>query len=434
MSDRPPLPPNLTPSPAGMPAPGGIPAPPPNGMPVPQQPPVPNGTATVESPVAKPQHSGDSLKEIPQSSLEGIHLDQLLELMVAEGASDLHIPSKPNTPVRIRVSGRLVPMVYNGHRLMVTGEDVRRLLTDILNEDRLQHFDHNHELDFAYGPQSVDARFRCNYFMGEHHMGAVFRQIPTEIKTIDNLALPESIRRLCQFPRGLVLVTGPTGSGKSTTLAAMIDEINRHREEHILTIEDPIEFVHRSKKSLINQREVGPDTDSFANALRAALREDPDVILVGEMRDPETISLGITAAETGHLVFATLHTQDASQTVDRLIDSFPPDQQSQIRTQLSMTLQGVISQQLLRTADGQGRVVACEILLSTDALRNHLREGETEQIYSLMQTGGQFGMQTMEAALADLTTQGVITRQHAIDRSSRPGEFNHMMADAMGAS
>lgn len=393
---------------------------------------VPAGAPQGDSPVAKPMHSGEKLREVPSAGLEGITLDHLLTMMVSEGASDLHIPSKTGTPVRIRVSGSLVPIIHEGHRLMTSEEQVHRILTEVLDEEKMQHFDKQHELDFAYGPQGLDARFRCNYFMGEHHMGAVFRQIPTDIKTIDQLSLPDTIRRLCQFPRGLVLVTGPTGSGKSTTLAAMIDEINRHRDEHILTIEDPIEFVHKSKKALINQREVGPDTHSFANALRAALREDPDVILVGEMRDPETISLGITAAETGHLVFATLHTQDASQTVDRLIDSFPSDQQAQIRTQLSMTLQGVISQQLMKTADGQGRVVACEILTATDALKSHLRKGETEQIYSIMQTGAQFGMQTMEAALAELTSQGVITRSHAIDRCSRAEEFNNMMAETLG--
>jgi len=402
MSDRPPLPPNFS---------------------------VSSKALQDAGPLDKPQHAGEQLKELPRASLQGIHLDQLLALVVKHGASDLHIPSKQDTPIRIRISGQLTALEYQGHWLMTSKEEVQRLLREILDGQKLQDFDDQHELDFAYSPQGVEDRFRCNYFMGEHHMGAVLRHIPADLKTIDQLNLPDTVRKLCQYPRGLVLVTGPTGSGKSTTLAAMIDEINRHRDEHILTIEDPIEFVHSSKKSLVNQREVGPDTHSFANALRAALREDPDVILVGELRDPETIALGITAAETGHLVFATLHTQDAAQTVDRLIDSFPADQQAQIRTQLSMTLQGVISQQLMKTADGKGRVAACEILVSTDALRNHLREGQTEQIYSLMQTGGELGMQTMEAALAKLVSQRVITRQHALDKSSRPDELQRMLAE-----
>jgi twitching motility protein PilT len=297
------------------------------------------------------------------------------------------------------------------------------MLTQILDQEQIQRLTDDHELDFAYGPQGMPARFRCNYFYAQHTLRAVFRQIPTDIKTVDQLGLPETIRNLSQYPRGLVLVTGPTGSGKSTTLAAMIDEINRGQQVHILTIEDPVEFVHRSKKALINQREVGPDTHSFANALRAALREDPDVILVGEMRDPETISLGITAAETGHLVFATLHTQDASQTMDRLIDSFPPDQQAQIRTQLSLTLQGVVSQQLLPRSDREGRIVATEILVANDAVRNHIREGKTEQLYSVMQTGRNQGMQTMETALADLVQAGIISESKAKDVASRPDEM-----------
>ena len=393
------------------------------------RPPLP--PSQVESPLPKPEHKGETIKA-PKASVENLHLDTLLGLAVEAGASDLHVSD--NTPIRVRISGRLEPLIYQQHRLIADAAQSHRLLTEIIDQDQMARIEQEHELDFAYGPEGVDARFRCNYFFAQGSMRAVFRQIPTEIKTLDQLQLPEELRKLTQYPRGLVLVTGPTGSGKSTTLAAMIDEINRGRDEHILTIEDPVEFVHQSKKSLINQREVGPDTHSFANALRAALREDPDVILVGEMRDPETISLGITAAETGHLVFATLHTQDASQTVDRLIDSFPPDQQSQIRAQLSLTLQGVVSQQLMKTVDGKGRVVACEILTATDSVRNSLREGKTEQIYSTIQTGSQHGMQTMEAALVELVLKGEISRQHAHERCSKPEEFDRMMASSLSGT
>jgi len=377
-----------------------------------------------EAPLAeqlKPESTAASQPQKPTSSVENLHLDHLLGMSVEMGASDLHF--SVDTPVRIRVNGTLTPLLYNNYRLIATEDQSWRLLTQVLDSERIERLKHDHELDFAYSPASVDARFRCNYFYAQGTLRAVFRQIPTNIKTIDQLGLPEVCRVLSQYPRGLVLVTGPTGSGKSTSLAAMIDEINRTRDEHILTIEDPVEFVHRSKRSLINQREVGPDTHSFANALRAALREDPDVILVGEMRDPETISLGVTAAETGHLVFATLHTQDASQTMDRLIDSFPPDQQDQIRTQLSLTLQGVISQQLIPKKDGSGRVVATEILIANDATRNYLREGKTEQLYSVMQTGGQQGMMTMESCLAGMVRKGIISEQKAKEVASKPDEM-----------
>ena len=362
----------------------------------PSPPPLPEATPSTVPPVApaatqaappvdaanpawRPEASEGTQIQAPESSIENFHLDHLLAATLNAGASDLHLAV--DTPIRIRVHGSLVPLMYEGRRLVANHDQSWRILTQVLDEEQIERLTNDHELDFAYGPEGMPARFRCNYFYAQHTLRAVFRQIPTDIKTVDQLGLPETIRQLSQFPRGLVLVTGPTGSGKSTTLAAMIDEINRNKQVHILTIEDPVEFVHRSKKALINQREVGPDTHSFANALRAALREDPDVILVGEMRDPETISLGITAAETGHLVFATLHTQDASQTMDRLIDSFPPDQQEQIRTQLSLTLQGVISQQLIPRGDREGRIVAAEILVANDAVRNHIREGKTEQLY-----------------------------------------------------
>ncbi|MFL5941604.1 MAG: type IV pilus twitching motility protein PilT, partial [Gaiellaceae bacterium] len=265
--------------------------------------------------------------------------------------------------------------------------------------------------------------FRVNAYFQRAAVGAAFRMIPAEIKTLEELALPERLYELCEKPRGLVLVTGPTGSGKSTTLATLIDEANRSRAVHILTIEDPIEFVHHHKRSIVNQREIGQDAPGFAEALRAALRQDPDVILLGEMRDLETISTALTAAETGHLVFATLHTQSAPGTIDRVIDAFPAAQQDQIRIQLAATLEGVVTQALLPTADGKGRVPALEILFPDDAVRNLIRQAKVEQVYSVMQTGTTRGMQTMEQSLADLTLRGVVTYDVALSRSSRPEQL-----------
>src|SRR5438128_2043289 len=267
------------------------------------------------------------------------------------------------------------------------------------------------------------ARFRVNVYYQREAVGAAFRLIPREIKSLEELQLPHILHSMAEYPRGLVLVTGPTGSGKSTTLAAIIDEINRNRSEHILTIEDPIEFVHRHKRCVVNQREIGPDATSFAEALRGALRQDPDVILVGEMRDLETISTALTAAETGHLVFATLHTQSAPQTIDRVIDVFPAEQQGQIRVQLASTLQGVVTQNLVPTADGRGRVAALEILIPDDAVRNLIRQAKIEQVYSVMQTNTSRGMMTMEQSLADLVQRRVISSDLAFSRSSRPDQL-----------
>jgi twitching motility protein PilT len=267
------------------------------------------------------------------------------------------------------------------------------------------------------------ARFRVNVYFQRESIGAAFRLIPTELKTLEELGIPDSLHVLAEKPRGLVLVTGPTGSGKSTTLAAIIDEINRNRSEHILTIEDPIEFLHRHKRCIVNQREIGPDATSFADALRAALRQDPDVILVGEMRDLETISTALTAAETGHLVFGTLHTQSAPSTIDRIIDVFPAEQQEQVRIQIANSLQGVVTQALLPTADGMGRVPSLEILLPDDAVRNLIRQGKVEQIYSVMQTNTGRGMQTMEQSLGDLIMRRVVTLEMGLSRSSRPGQL-----------
>src|SRR4051794_34715021 len=287
-------------------------------------------------------------------------------------------------------------------------------------------FERDRQLDFAYSIPGA-ARFRVNAYQQRLAVGAAFRAIPTQIPALDTLGLPPGIKELVKKPRGLVLVTGPTGSGKSTTLAAMLDVINETREEHIMTIEDPIEFLHGHKRCIVNQRELGSDAQSFGAALKAALRQDPDVILVGEMRDLETIHTALTAAETGHLVFATLHTQDAPQTIDRIIDVFPSEQQGQVRTQLAVALQGVITQQLLPTADGSSRVAACEVLVPTPAVRNLIREGKTHQIYSTMQTGSQSGMQTMDAALATLVREGQITRAVAEARSSTPEELRRLL-------
>jgi twitching motility protein PilT len=309
-------------------------------------------------------------------------------------------------------------------------DDVRRILLDIATQEQLAIFEEKHELDFAYDYPQV-ARFRVNYLYARGNLQGVFRIIPHEIKTLEQLNMPPILRTLAGSPRGLVLVTGPTGSGKSTTLAAMMDHINSTKECHILTLEDPIEFVHQSKKALVSQRELHSDTFSFTSALKAALREDPDVILVGEMRDPETIELGLTAAETGHLVFGTLHTQDASQTVDRIIDSFAADQQAQIRAQLSLALQGVISQQLIRTIDGEGRVAALEVMIANSGIRNMLREGKTAQLYSAMQTGQKEGMQTMDTSLAQHIQSGKITKQTAATISSNPKELDRLIATGL---
>ena len=344
-------------------------------------------------------------------------IDNLLELMVGRGASDLHLSvgSKP----AIRVNGR-IERIEEIEPL--TGEDTQTLMYQILSSEQQKNFEIKRQLDFAHQVPGL-ARFRVNVYFQRERVGAAFRLIPESIKTLEELGLPTSLHALAEKPRGLVLVTGPTGSGKSTTLAAIIDEVNRTRAEHILTIEDPVEFVHRHKRCIVNQREIGVDATSFAEGLRAALRQDPDVILVGEMRDLETIATALTAAETGHLVLGTLHTQSAASTIDRIIDVFSPAQQEQVRMQIAGSLQGVITQALLPTADGAGRVAALEILLPDDATRNLVRQGKVEQIYTIMQTGTQKGMQTMEQSLAELTLRRVITLDMALSRSSRPDQL-----------
>src|ERR671929_2156165 len=352
--------------------------------------------------------------------------DLLMEV-ISRRASDLHLTA--GAPPSLRVRGRLTPM--DGYPRL-TPTDTREIVYSILTNDQRQKLETDWQLDFAYSIPGV-ARFRVNAYFQRSAIGAAFRTIPAEIVDIDSLGLPPAVHEFTKKPRGFVLVTGPTGSGKSTSLAAMIDAINQSREEHIMTIEDPIEFLHGHKKCIVNQRELGSDAASFGLALKAALRQDPDVILVGEMRDLETISTALTAAETGHLVFATLHTQDAAQTVDRIVDSFPPAQQHQVRTQLSIAIQGVVTQQLIPTSDGGSRVCACEVMVPTPAVRNLIREGKTHQLYSALQTGGQHGMQTMDASLAELVRRGKISQKVAEARSSTPDELKRLLESGGGA-
>jgi len=344
----------------------------------------------------------------------------LLEV-VDRRASDLHITA--GAPPMLRIRGRLTPM--EGYPVL-TPTDTREIVYSILSDGQRQRFENNWQIDFAYQIPGK-GRFRVNAYFQRSAVGAAFRLIPFEVVPLETLGLPPVVADFATKPRGLVLVTGPTGSGKSTTLASIIDVINTTREEHIMTIEDPIEFLHRHKKCMVNQRELGSDAQTFADALRAALRQDPDVILVGEMRDVETIGTAITAAETGHLVFATLHTQDAPQTIDRIIDVFPSEQQGQVRAQLSVALQGIMTQTLLPTADGSGRVVAAEILVPTPAVRNLIREGKTHQVYSVIQTGGSHGMQTMDAALAALVRSNKITKQLAESRAHSVEELRRLL-------
>jgi twitching motility protein PilT len=345
--------------------------------------------------------------------------DVLLEVLNLN-ASDLHITA--GTPPMVREKGRLRALDHP----VLTSQMTREIIYSILTNDQRKKLENEWQIDFAYSIPGK-ARFRVNAYFQRASLGAAFRLIPNEMPELDSLGLPPVLRDFTKKPRGFVLVTGPTGSGKSTTLAAMLDVINRERHEHIMTIEDPIEFLHHHKSCVVNQREIGSDAQTFSLGLKAALRQDPDIILVGEMRDLDTISTALTAAETGHLVFATLHTQDTAQTVDRIVDVFPPAQQHQVRVQLSVALQGIVTQQLLPTADGAGRVCASEVLVPTPAVRNLIREGKTHQIYSVLQTGGQHGMQTMDAALADLVRRQKISRELAESRSSAPEELRRLM-------
>jgi twitching motility protein PilT len=344
--------------------------------------------------------------------------------MVEVRASDVHL--SPGFAPAVRVRGKITPLEdYE----VLTAQDTREIVYSLLNDSQRKRFENDQQLDLAYSIPGV-ARFRVNVFFQRGSISAAFRHIPEKIESLEALGLPAVLGDFTRRPRGFVLVTGPTGSGKSTSLASMIDMINEEREDHILTIEDPIEFLHRHKKCIVNQREIGSDAKDFSSALKSALREDPDVILVGEMRDLETISTALTAAETGHLVFATLHTQSTAQTVDRIIDVFPPHQQGQVRMQLSIALQGIVTQQLLATADGSSRVCASEILVPTPAIRNLIREGKTHQIYSAIQTSGAVGMQTMDAHLAQLVRSGKITRALAEQRATIPEELKRLLGGA----
>ncbi len=351
-------------------------------------------------------------------------VDTLLERMAALEASDLHLTSGTQPAVRVRGSLQRFEDLPR-----MTPNVTRELLYRILSTEQQKQLEINRQLDLSYAVPGL-ARFRVNVYSQRESLAAAFRWIPTVLKSTEELGLPGTLHDLTSKPRGLVLLTGPTGSGKSTTLAALIDEINRTRSDHIITIEDPIEFLHAHKRCIVNQREIGADALGFAEALRAALRQDPDVILLGEMRDRETIATALTAAETGHLVFATLHTQSAPQTVDRIIDVFPAEQQDQVRTQLAGSLEGVVTQTLLPTLDERGRVPALEVLFPDDAVRNLIRQGKVEQIYSFMQTGTQRGMQTMEQSLSDLVLRRIVTRDEALTRSSRPDQLASILERA----
>lgn len=349
------------------------------------------------------------------------NVDDLLRLMIDNGGSDLHITV--GSPPGIRVRGNIVPV--EGAKIL-TSRDTQEMLLSLLSEEQRRRFETELELDFAYSIPGV-SRFRTNIFQQRNSMGAVFRVIPLKIPTLEELGLPRVCRYLAERPRGMVLVTGPTGSGKSTTLAAMIDHINSTRPVHIITMEDPIEFMHKNKQAYVNQREVGEDTHSFTSALKRVLRQDPDVILVGEMRDLETISAALTAAETGHLVLATLHTTGGPETVDRIIDVFPPHQQQQVRMQLSTTLEGVLSQTLLRSTDGRSRVMAMEIMLGIPAISNLIREGKTHQMATIIQGGASMGMQTLDQHLKTLLSAGKITYEEALQKAKEPREFAQMV-------
>lgn len=350
-----------------------------------------------------------------------IRISDLLRIVLDRGASDLHLTA--GTPPVIRLHGRLIRL---GDYPSLDPPVIRQMVYSILTQRQRERFEESLELDLSYSLPG-EARFRVNVYLQRDAIGAAFRLIPVEIRSISDLGLPSVMEQFAQFPRGLVLVCGPTGSGKSTTLAALIDLINREREVHIVTVEDPIEFLHRHQKSVVNQREVGSDTKSFANALRHALRQDPDVILVGELRDLETISTALTAAETGHLVFATLHTQDAPQTVDRVIDVFPPHQQQQVRVQLASAAQAIAVQQLLPTKDGLSRVVAAELMVATPAIRALIREQKTHQMYSAIQAGGRYGMQTMDQSLAELVKRGKISYELGLERCHNTDDFNQLV-------
>jgi twitching motility protein PilT len=363
-----------------------------------------------------------------ESKAGDLHVNDLLERVVDLGGSDLHLTV--GVPPSVRVHGELKPLTEFP---VMNGSELRRMIYAILTQRQRERFENDLELDTSHAIAGM-GRFRVNVYQQRNSMGSVMRVIPYDIVPFDQLGLPPAVAGLAELPRGLVLVTGPTGSGKSTTLASLVDIINRTKPVHIITVEDPIEFLHQHKQAVVNQRELGEDTYSFASALKHVLRQDPDVILVGEMRDLETISTALTAAETGHLVFATLHTQDAPQSVDRVIDVFPAHQQQQIRVQLASSLQGIVTQQLVPTRGGGGRAVAAELLIATPAVRNLIREGKTHQIYSSMQAGGKFGMQTMDQSLAALLQAGKIDLGTALERCANEQDLRRLSGGAAAGS
>ncbi len=402
-------------------------APPPVAPPPPAPPPVaprpgPPSPAHAARPTRGPTGVEASVQPATASAPVPLHVDDLLRFAVRIGASDLHLTA--SMPPTLRLHGALRPMEEVG---AIDNETLRDLVYGILTQSQREQFEAEHELDTSHEIAGV-GRFRVNVCLQRGTVAVALRPIPSEVPELTTLGLPDAVATFAHLRRGLVLVTGPTGSGKSTTLAALVDVINRTRPVHIVTVEDPIEFIHNHKRSIVTQREVGEDTASFAEALRRALRQDPDVILVGEMRDLETIATALTAAETGHVVFATLHTQDAPSTIDRVIDVFPANQQEQIRIQLSSCLAGVVTQQLVPTEDGKGRRVAAEVLVCTPAVQNLIRGSKTHQIYSLMQTGAQHGMQTMDQSLATLVRQRAVSEGVALDRCRSAEDFrNHLM-------
>ena len=355
------------------------------------------------------------------SEVGDLNLHDLLITVLERKASDLHLTA--GAPPMIRLHGEL--QALEDHEPCNPAE-LQRVLFAALTQKQRERFEAELELDISYSVPGK-ARFRVNVYRQRESIGAAFRLIPYEIKQLEALGIPPAVKNFANLPRGMVLVTGPTGSGKSTTLAALIDLANRTRHDHIMTVEDPIEFLHRHKQCLVNQREVGEDTHSFAAALKHVLRQDPDIILVGEMRDLETIGVALTAAETGHLVFATLHTQDAAQTIDRIIDVFPAEQQDQVRTQLAGAIQGVVCQTLCKTADGKGRVVATEVMIASPGVRNLIREGKTHQIYSAMQAGAQHGMHTLDQHLAELVRTNQITYEHGLEKCHHVEDFNRLL-------
>ncbi len=371
-----------------------------------------------DAPYAPPKLTESTTETGEELPLNEVDLDDLLRQTVEKGASDLHLSVA--LPPMIRLNGSLAPLNYEKAK----PEHIRRMVYDVLTDSQIEQFERSHELDFAYSVAGT-ARFRFNVYMQRGSVGAAMRVIPSKIPAIEDLRLPKVVFDVVRRHSGLVLVTGPTGSGKSTSLACMIDLVNQSRACHILTIEDPIEYLHPHKKAMVNQRELHADTDTFNNALRAVLREDPDVILIGEMRDLETIQAALTLAETGHLVFATLHTRNAPQTIDRIIDVFPPHQQEQIRVLLANTLEAVFAQQLIPMLGG-GRMAAIEVMVATPAIRNLVREGKTHQIYSVMETSSALGMQTMDRTLADMHHNGYISEEEALMRAIDKENFSRL--------